>query len=123
MNRVVVEGYQGGKVLVNECAHLFAFFSQRYETGAPCQVMLGPVLDVLLTLKPGEHLQEAIEGIDDISVREVPAAVQGDPPEVALVIRSSYWHSIDMIVVSQERLRQAARWASFSAQWEVGAAR
>jgi hypothetical protein len=121
MNRVVVEGYQGGKLMVNERGHLIAFFSRRYEMGGSCEVLLGPVLDQVLELGPGEHLQQKIEGIEDICVCEPAGPLQHDYPEVAVYILSSYWHTIDMIVVSQERLRQAARWASVVAHRELAA--
>jgi hypothetical protein len=111
MNQVVVQGYQGGKLIVNDCAHVIAFFSQRYETGGPCQVTLGPVLDELLAMKSGEHLQQKIEGIDDICVCEASERLQPNFPEPTLYILSSCWHTIDMIVVSQDKLRQAAEWA------------
>ena len=114
MNRVVVEGWQGGKIMVNERAHVIAYFSGRYQTGGSCQVMLGPVLDEILALKPGEHLQRKIEGIDDICVCEAHDPMQAEYPKSALYIVSSSFHTIDMIVVSQDKLYQAAYWASFA---------
>jgi hypothetical protein len=102
VNRVIVEGYQGGKLMVDEQANVIAYFSRRFALGSSCEVMLGPVLDELLALRPTEHLQRNIEGIDDISMDD------------NLQVASTYWHTADKIVVSQEKLRQAARWASVS---------
>ena len=121
MNRVVVDGFQGGKLMVSESGDVSAFFSRRYEMGGSCEVLLGPVVNELLALKSGEHLQQKIEGIEDICVCAPSEPMQRDYPEAALYILSAYWHTIDMIVVSQEKLRQAARWASVAAQREAAA--
>lgn len=102
MNRVIVEGDRGGKLIVDDQANVIAFFSRRFALGSSCEVMLGPVLDDLLALRPNEHLDRRIEGIDDISMDD------------KLRVASTYWHTADTIVVSQEKLRQAARWASVS---------
>lgn len=111
MNRVVVDGYQGGKLMVNERGYVTAFFSRRYEVGGSCQVLLGPVVDDLLALNPGEHLQQNIDGIDDIFVQLLSDNEQPDSARAVLCILSSYWHATDRIEVSQARLREAARWA------------
>lgn len=116
MNRVIVEGDRGGKLMVDEQANVIAFFSRRFALGSSCEVMLGPVLDELLALKPGEHLQRKVEGIDDICVCEAHDPAQAEYPKSALYIVSSYWHIIDMIVISQDKLRQAAQWASVAAR-------
>lgn len=111
MNRVVVDGYQGGKLMVNERGYVTAFFSRRYEIGGSCQVLLGPVVDDLLALNPGEHLQQKIDGIDDIFVQLLSDNEQPDSARAVLCILSSYWHATDRIEVSQARLREAAHWA------------
>jgi hypothetical protein len=89
--------------------------------GGSCEVVLGPVVNELLALKPGEHLPHKIDGIEDICICESSEPLQQDHPEAALYILSVYWHTIDMIVVSQEKLRQAARWASVAARREAAA--
>jgi hypothetical protein len=111
MNQVVVEGFLGGKLLVDEYRCATAFFCERFVTGCPCDVWLGAVVDELLALKPGEHFGRTIEGIDDIYAWDAPEALKLDHPEVVLYILSAYRHSINMLVVSQEKLREATNWA------------
>ena len=103
----VIEGYLGGKLMVDELGQVTAFFCERFVTGCPCDVALGPVLDALLALKPGQHLDRAIEGIVEIYAHDAPEALNLPYPETVLYIVSAYRHSISAIIVSQEKLRQA----------------
>ena len=103
----VIDGYLGGKLMVDEHDQVTAFFCERFVTGCPCDVALGPVLDALLALKPGQYLDRTIEGIVEIYAREAPEALNLPYPETVLYIVSAYRHSISAIIVSQEKLRQA----------------
>lgn len=111
MSQVVVDGYLGGKLFVDGQGQVTAFFCERFVTGCPCDVALGPILGDLLSLEADEHLDRRIEGIEDIYAREAPPSLHLEQPEVVLYVLSSYRHSTNMLIVSQEKLRTAARWA------------
>lgn len=107
---IEIEGYLGGKLRVDPEGHATAFFCERFVTGCPCDVPLGPVVDALLALKPDEWLARPIAGMDGIYARIAPDTLKGAAPgEVVLYFLSSYRHSTNMVIVSQEKLRQAVQ--------------
>ncbi len=93
----VVGGKLGGNLVVDAQNRVTVFFCERYIMGCPCEVHLGPVLDDLLRLQPGEHLRQPIAGIDDIHA----TLVQN---EVLLYFISTYHHPTNVAVVSQLQL-------------------
>lgn len=103
----VINGYLGGDLLIDSSGSLTVFFAERFVTGCPAYVQLGPVAADLLALQPGEHLAKHIPGMDDIYAREAPEALGLEQPEIVLAFLSTFRHSICMVMVSQEKLRQA----------------
>lgn len=103
----VVQGYLGGDLIIDKRDNLVVFFSERFVTGCPAYVHLGSIADELLALKPGEHLDVSIPGIDEIYARHAPESLELPYPEVVLYFLGTFRHSINMVIVSQEKLRQA----------------
>ncbi len=111
MSKVVIEGYSGGKLLLDDRQQVTAFFDGRFMTGGSCDVFLGPVVDQLLALKPDKHLAQRIAGIDAIYATQGAQHPGKRKRDVILNVVSSYRHCTDHLKVSQDKLRQAVRWA------------
>ena len=103
----IVEGYLGGQLVIDAMDNITAFFCERFVTGCPCDVPLGAIADELLVLKPGEHLEHDIPDIEMIYARHAPKTLGLDYPEPVLYFLNAYRHGTTMLIVSQEKLRQA----------------
>lgn len=114
MSQVVIEGYVGGKLLLSDQQQVTAFFFERFMTGLSCCVSLGPVVNELLALRPGEHLDLRIAEVDDIYACEAHPTLDRETPEVVLMMLSSFRHYTNKLVISQEKLRQAVLWAGIA---------
>ena len=98
----VIEGQHGGNLIVEDDGVVKVFFWERFATGRPCTITLGRVTDALRALQPAERLDLPIEGIDIIYAHRSGKGVM-------LHILSTYRHPANMIIVSQEELREALR--------------
>lgn len=103
----MVEGYLGGRLVIDEDDHITAFFCERFVTGCPCDVPMGAIGDDLLALAAGDRLERAIPDMDVIYACRAPATLELAYPETVLYFLSSYRHGTNMIIVSQEKLSQA----------------
>ncbi len=103
----VVQGYLGGDLIVDLHDNLIVFFAERFVTGCPAYVQLGPIVDELVALRADEHLEMMIPGMDEIYARSAPDSLGLPYPETVLYFLSTFRHSINMVIVSQEKLRQA----------------
>jgi hypothetical protein len=87
--------------------NITAFFCERFVTGCPCDVPLGAIADDLLALKPDEKLERDIDDIEVIFACQAPKTLGLDYPETVLYFLNAYRHGTTMLIVSQEKLRQA----------------
>ena len=102
-----VEGYLGGKLFIADDGSMTAFFVERFMTGCPCEVPLGKIVDDLLVLEPGDNLDIPIDGIDLIYACHAPKQLALDHDEVVLYFLSTCNKPTNLLIVSQEGLRQA----------------
>lgn len=103
----IVDGYLGGRLVIDEQNYLTAFFCERFVTGCPCDIPLGAIGEELLALQPGEQLERHIPSIEMIYARESPETLGLDYPETVLYFINAYRHGSTMMIASQEKLRQA----------------
>lgn len=112
MVQVVVDGYFGGKLLVDEAHNVTAFFNERFADGSPCEVFMGRLIDDLLALKPEEHLSKAVKGVDDIYAGYLPLVGDARSADVILYVKACSSYESNLIAISQARLARATRWAT-----------
>jgi len=101
----MVHGY-GGRLNIADDGTVSVYFAERAVTGCPAEVSIGQVLPQLLALQPGEDLPLASDCLDAIFAKDMPAKTTVGPGEVALYFLSTYRHPTNMVIISQERLRQ-----------------
>ena len=73
---------------------------------------MGRLVDDLLALKPNEHLQQTVKGVDAIYADEVPVSDDGRPGDIILYVRASSSYECNLIAISQARLARATQWAT-----------
>ncbi|RMG78861.1 MAG: hypothetical protein D6712_20615 [Chloroflexi bacterium] len=104
---MVVEGYNGGRLVVAGDGTVTAIFYDGLMGGKPCRVTLGPVLADLAMLKPGEYLARNIPLINAIYAEEAPPQLHLEEPETVVYICSHYTGPTNQLVVGQRALRVA----------------